>query len=324
MAKVPLIWSHICLYNQTKKVLLSLTGRGPYVLKDQIKSKFMTVGQLSRLSHPAAKELVKEQRGNATSDAAQEALKHIPFDLIDITKNTIAIQKLEDIECHALKLINGSYLNRISSEGVVSFVVIDGKDHNQVRLVERKKNGNILKCSHKHFRPDLICACTVAVAYELNDENLVKNIYHRRDHVSYDTMLNPKESKLKPVSKFIKGQRRRARSRPSAFKPKESLITLKRKLRRSLSQRMSKRPKVQVDEESLIVNESEENNHDVDDAESSQKFVSDDQCHECGEGCYLLCCDSCPKAFHKECLDPPLKRMPNKNKQWKCMYCLDQ
>ena len=91
-----------------------------------------------------------------------------------------------------------------------------------------------------------------------------------------------------------------------------------------MDQRESKRAKVQLEDESVETNETEkirDGGERNDEGENSQKTVSDDLCHECGEGGYLLCCDGCPKAFHKECLDPPLKRMPNKNKQWFCIYC---
>lgn len=43
------------------------------------------------------------------------------------------------------------------------------------------------------------------------------------------------------------------------------------------------------------------------------------ECVECDLGGNLLCCDSCPRTYHLECLNPPLKRAPPGN--WQCPTC---
>ncbi|CAH8320404.1 unnamed protein product [Eruca vesicaria subsp. sativa] len=43
------------------------------------------------------------------------------------------------------------------------------------------------------------------------------------------------------------------------------------------------------------------------------------ECVICDLGGDLLCCDSCPRTYHTECLTPPLKRIPNG--KWICPKC---
>ncbi|KAL1833871.1 hypothetical protein ACET3Z_003522 [Daucus carota] len=43
------------------------------------------------------------------------------------------------------------------------------------------------------------------------------------------------------------------------------------------------------------------------------------ECVICDLGGNLLCCDSCPQTYHLQCLDPPLKRIPNG--KWECPTC---
>ncbi|XP_024369738.1 protein CHROMATIN REMODELING 4 isoform X4 [Physcomitrium patens] len=45
-------------------------------------------------------------------------------------------------------------------------------------------------------------------------------------------------------------------------------------------------------------------------------------CEVCGIGGELLCCDLCPRAYHLECLMPPLKRTPPG--KWVCPTCRDR
>ena len=42
-------------------------------------------------------------------------------------------------------------------------------------------------------------------------------------------------------------------------------------------------------------------------------------CRVCKEGGELLCCDSCPSAYHLKCLDPPLDEPPEES--WTCPRC---
>ncbi|GLT98846.1 hypothetical protein SLE2022_163230 [Rubroshorea leprosula] len=43
------------------------------------------------------------------------------------------------------------------------------------------------------------------------------------------------------------------------------------------------------------------------------------ECVVCDLGGNLLCCDSCPRTYHLECLEPPLKRIPTG--KWQCPQC---
>ncbi|XP_026391813.1 protein CHROMATIN REMODELING 4-like [Papaver somniferum] len=45
------------------------------------------------------------------------------------------------------------------------------------------------------------------------------------------------------------------------------------------------------------------------------------ECVICDVGGNLLCCDSCPRTYHLECLNPPLKRAPPG--KWQCPNCVD-
>ncbi|XP_031278489.1 protein CHROMATIN REMODELING 4-like isoform X3 [Pistacia vera] len=58
------------------------------------------------------------------------------------------------------------------------------------------------------------------------------------------------------------------------------------------------------------------------DRPSSKKKGNDGyyyECVICDLGGNLLCCDSCPRTYHLQCLDPPLKRIPNG--KWQCPKC---
>lgn len=46
-----------------------------------------------------------------------------------------------------------------------------------------------------------------------------------------------------------------------------------------------------------------------------------DFCEACGYGGNLLCCDGCPKAFHLECLDPPMTEGDLDDRDWFCQEC---
>ena len=44
-----------------------------------------------------------------------------------------------------------------------------------------------------------------------------------------------------------------------------------------------------------------------------------DYCHICKDGGELLCCDTCPLAYHLVCLKPPIKEIPDGD--WRCPRC---
>ncbi|KAJ8758798.1 hypothetical protein K2173_000519 [Erythroxylum novogranatense] len=60
----------------------------------------------------------------------------------------------------------------------------------------------------------------------------------------------------------------------------------------------------------------------VSDVSSSKRKGNDGyyyECVICDLGGNLLCCDNCPRVYHLQCLDPPLKRIPMG--KWQCPKC---
>ena len=53
--------------------------------------------------------------------------------------------------------------------------------------------------------------------------------------------------------------------------------------------------------------EKEEDKEQVDDEDDSDH---ESQCHVCGEDGELICCDQCPKVYHLDCHEPPIRRLP--------------
>lgn len=54
-------------------------------------------------------------------------------------------------------------------------------------------------------------------------------------------------------------------------------------------------------------------------AEGSSSDGNEDSCDACAKGGTLICCDSCPLAYHMECTRPPLRRLPRGT--WNCHKC---
>ncbi|OQE15211.1 hypothetical protein PENFLA_c033G09103 [Penicillium flavigenum] len=46
-----------------------------------------------------------------------------------------------------------------------------------------------------------------------------------------------------------------------------------------------------------------------------------DDCHQCGKGGDLLCCDTCINSYHFDCLDPPLDPKNPPQGEWHCPKC---
>lgn len=46
-----------------------------------------------------------------------------------------------------------------------------------------------------------------------------------------------------------------------------------------------------------------------------------DDCHQCGKGGDLLCCDTCVNSYHFDCLDPPLDPKNPPQGEWHCPKC---
>eukprot|EP00794_Sanderia_malayensis_P016840 gene16840-18539_t len=65
---------------------------------------------------------------------------------------------------------------------------------------------------------------------------------------------------------------------------------------------------------------SEEEGEELDD-EEAEEIESDHEslCHVCGEDGELICCDQCPKVYHLDCHEPPIRRLPRG--MWICFIC---
>ncbi len=53
--------------------------------------------------------------------------------------------------------------------------------------------------------------------------------------------------------------------------------------------------------------------------EEEEEDEHNEFCKLCKDGGELLCCDSCPWAYHPLCLNPPLKEIPDGD--WRCPRC---
>ncbi|CAN8008968.1 unnamed protein product [Ixodes pacificus] len=84
-----------------------------------------------------------------------------------------------------------------------------------------------------------------------------------------------------------------------------------------------KRKFVDEDEEEEEADDDDNNDNqeaeEEEDEEEEEDDDNEDVCATCGKGGTLLCCDSCPLAFHTECTDPPLRRVPRGS--WNCSRC---
>ncbi|CAL9096899.1 unnamed protein product [Musa acuminata var. zebrina] len=78
--------------------------------------------------------------------------------------------------------------------------------------------------------------------------------------------------------------------------------------------------------ESLLNNAAKRKKGDIHVSRLARKIKGQDghyfECVVCDLGGNLLCCDSCPRTYHLECLTPPLKRIPSG--KWHCRNCSEQ
>ncbi|GER43251.1 chromodomain helicase DNA binding protein [Striga asiatica] len=104
---------------------------------------------------------------------------------------------------------------------------------------------------------------------------------------------------------------------------------LKRK-RRKLPTGTDKSVEREKIEKSVKLPSSAKSKHDLKEDGSSDQFSGKKkgndgyyyECEVCELGGKLLCCDSCPRTYHLECLDPALKRIPTG--KWECPTCCQQ
>ena len=54
----------------------------------------------------------------------------------------------------------------------------------------------------------------------------------------------------------------------------------------------------------------EEEDSDEDEEEGEEESDHESLCHVCGEDGELICCDQCPKVYHLDCHEPPIRRLP--------------
>ncbi|XP_071453567.1 bromodomain adjacent to zinc finger domain protein 1A isoform X2 [Hetaerina americana] len=72
-------------------------------------------------------------------------------------------------------------------------------------------------------------------------------------------------------------------------------------------------------EESEEEAEEEEEEESEDEEESEESSIPAKTCYKCGGDGDMACCSSCPLAFHMNCTDPPLRKIPRGS--WSCPKC---
>ena len=55
--------------------------------------------------------------------------------------------------------------------------------------------------------------------------------------------------------------------------------------------------------------------------QSPQDAAHGDVCHACNRPGLLLCCDGCYRAFHMNCIDPPMEQDAVLDEAWYCYIC---
>ena len=82
------------------------------------------------------------------------------------------------------------------------------------------------------------------------------------------------------------------------------------------------------EEDERSYSEAEEEGDDGEgfDSDDDRREPEDDgnsgECFYCKDGGELLCCDGCPKAFHFECLVPPMREQDMPEGNWYCPECV--
>ncbi|KAL8611016.1 hypothetical protein ACOMHN_042632 [Nucella lapillus] len=64
-----------------------------------------------------------------------------------------------------------------------------------------------------------------------------------------------------------------------------------------------------------------EEDEDMEDSEQEDDIPNEDVCATCREDGVLILCDVCPRSFHLDCAQPPLKKVPKG--KWMCHVCVD-
>ncbi|XP_065072272.1 tyrosine-protein kinase BAZ1B-like isoform X2 [Rhopilema esculentum] len=63
----------------------------------------------------------------------------------------------------------------------------------------------------------------------------------------------------------------------------------------------------------------EEEDDEKEQLEGEEESDHESLCHVCGEDGELICCDQCPKVYHLDCHEPPIRRLPRGI--WICFVC---
>ncbi|KAK0182819.1 hypothetical protein PV327_000914 [Microctonus hyperodae] len=113
--------------------------------------------------------------------------------------------------------------------------------------------------------------------------------------------------------------------KPRDFKPKEKTRRMRRKFEDEEDEEtvMTKetrksRSKRAIDSDEEVVNDEITYSED-EQLDYGQKLKNKETCSVCGSSGSLVACDTCPKLFHLDCVEPPLSRAPRG--RWSCHYC---
>jgi hypothetical protein len=74
---------------------------------------------------------------------------------------------------------------------------------------------------------------------------------------------------------------------------------------------------------SVVSNSNMNMEDDMDNGTEKVHIKNHDQCDSCGDGGGLLCCDNCPRSFHFDCINPPIRPEAVEQMQgnWYCNDC---
>ncbi|XP_060536681.1 bromodomain adjacent to zinc finger domain protein 1A isoform X2 [Cylas formicarius] len=134
----------------------------------------------------------------------------------------------------------------------------------------------------------------------------------RRENAS-DSILKCDGCNLVQHMACLKSSKMSIRSRTNWFCDK---CKIKAKL---LGNKPAQKPKEEIflaDEEEEEENVEEESSKSEDESDADVKI---DLCKTCGSGGEIITCDECSIGYHKECVDPPLRRFPRHG--WTCTSC---
>jgi len=156
------------------------------------------------------------------------------------------------------------------------------------------------------------------IPYHLKEAAMVA--LHRRDYITDGESFNDDMKAAKPMDGSDWSDEEKLACDEAIFEYRKDMGAVAKKLGKSICNAYTYYLNTykQSDDYRLLklVCQQERRDNDPD------ALADDDICQMCREGGHLLICDGCEMSYHKECLRPPLKVVPDG--EWNCDYCLDE